>query len=208
MVDVYYGILNLMRKPMENTFADIVMPLLCAFVGGMMTLLGVIITNKYNSTKMREEERKRNTPFLRVVTIDNAEDNVRALVNESKSPYFDCIVHIDDFCVKNISQNLIVFVGIKIEEEIYIFDEQKTIEPLACMSVSTTESYVVRFKNEIEEMRLLIKDVLGNCYAIKLTCTSKWCGCDSPGMSCTTTVKTASLPLRIRRCQKISHNDG
>ena len=123
---------------------------------------------------MREEERKRNTPFLRVVTIDNAEDNVRALVNESKSPYFDCIVHIDDFCVKNISQNLIVFVGIKIEEEIYIFDEQKTIEPLACMSVSTTESYVVRFKNEIEEMRLLIKDVLGNCYAIKLTCTSKW----------------------------------
>ena len=138
---------------MENTFADIVMPLLCAFVGGMMTLLGVIITNKYNSTKMREEERKRNTPFLRVVTIDNAEDNVRALVNESKSPYFDCIVHIDDFCVKNISQNLIVFVGIKIEEEIYIFDEQKTIEPLACMSVSTTESYVVRFKNEIEEMR-------------------------------------------------------
>ena len=83
-----------------------------------------------------------------------------------------------------------------------MFDEEKTLESYGYMKVLVNDSCIARFENQIEEIKLLIKDVLGNSYIVNLKCESTWCGLESPWMSYRTEVKAASLPIRILRNRK------
>lgn len=177
----------------DTVWSDIVIPLIAAVIGGFATWLGVYITIRTTEkhrkedfrrleNEQKEDERKRNIPYVRVVLDRDdfggkipiaCDANMRALVFNTQDSRYEYSVAIKKFFIKNISQNHIILRSITIEHTNYKFEERQLLEPSKIASIETVESCMVRFENEIKNMTLYIEDIYENVYSVELECHSK-----------------------------------
>ena len=165
----------------DNSLRDIITTIVAAVYGGLLTLVGVAWTIK-NGEKNRqddkeiikaerqEEERKKNIPYISLLqkTLSLHERLKAYRINidkigkadKEKKFYYRFI----PFTIKNISNNHIFLVGIKINDG-YGDRNKKLIEKGASLDVKL--SCPLRIDCELKNINLIIEDILGNKYFIQ-----------------------------------------
>jgi len=169
-------------------WVNIVIPIVSSLLGGLLTLIGVAWTIKNNNRdrksdfdrlefERREEERKRNIPYIRLehlknvgvsvntsfrnsLNFDNPEDLTKLTNNR-----FYCYI-IKNFSVKNISKNCIILESIIVDGKEYIFSENKLVESEQSILVKTTGNYPVNSKTLLNSIQLKCKDLIENSYIL------------------------------------------
>ena len=159
-----------------------------AFIGGVITLLGVAWTIKDNNEKRKEdlqrveeerkeEERKKHIPYISKIidadvssyvyvtkikwlNLENQED-VAKIKNNS---YF--ATKFENFLVKNISNSNIIFEGIYIDDNYYSFDFKKLLEVNGVLCVQFNSDKWYDFADKVSGIALQVADILGNHYKV------------------------------------------
>ena len=158
-----------------------------AVLGGGITLAGVAWTIKDTHDKskedikrieneQKEEERKRNIPYIKsvlnvlcdeneIVTIKNKYDYNNP---EHRTAFTDNNVYsiqIGEFGVKNISDTNIIFYGICINDEYYRF-EGFVLEKNKNCKITINNSNWITSPKQLSSIKLIVRDMIGNNYSI------------------------------------------
>lgn len=150
-----------------NIISDIIIPILASFIGGILTLGGVIIT--INTQKKKDIEDKKlsikpyfyaNNPYQIIDGLDKADNFV--MVNESKVKGDYKIEGI----IKNTDNAIMILKNIIIDGKYYFPEHGNIID-------KNTIFYLYIFPDEIKnanEVYLTVTDVMNNEYYYKLEC--------------------------------------
>ena len=150
-----------------NIISDVIIPIVASFIGGILTLGGVIIT--INSQKKKDIEDKKlrikpyfyaNNSYQIINGLDKADDFV--MVNESKIKGDYEIEGI----IKNTDNAIMILKNIVIDGKYYFPEHGNIID-------KDTIFYFYIFPDEIKnanEIYLTVTDVMNNEYYYKLEC--------------------------------------
>ena len=143
---------------------DIVITLISAIYGGLLTLVGVAWTIKDNKFQILETKRKENIPYLLLpndtvkrVTILETQINV-----ENEKIDFEYSLRINTFVVK-VSNNCI-FEGILFNNKKYEFKQKFFIEKNCFAQVNIIDKYIQCNMEFNASLELLVSDISGNLY--------------------------------------------
>ncbi len=170
----------------NSSLQEILIPIISAVYGGLLTLVGVAWTIKSNNkdrkadlerieNERKEEERKQFIPFLRLDLPENAVgavnthfgqgldfDKKQDLEKLSNNKFY--CYKINDFSVKNLSRECIIIESIVVDGEERIFYGDKLVESGKSTWVKTTENWLVNSANILKSIKLKCKDLIGNSY--------------------------------------------
>lgn len=163
----------------DNSLRDIITRIVAALYGGLLTLVGVAWTIKNGEknrqddlerikTERQEEERKKNVPYVALVqkTSSSGEKLSDYCINIKKGKEnSEFYYRFSPFTIKNISNNHIFLVGIKINEKINYNSVKKLVEKDASLNVSLSHSLWIDC--ELNTFNLIIEDILGNKYLVQ-----------------------------------------
>ena len=173
----------------NTSLQGIVLTIVAAVYGGLLTLVGVAWTIKDSNIKRaddllrvererKEEERKKHIPYVRITSnkdmptlIVNAcmtgslnFDNPVELAELTSKTFY--VIDIKDFIVKNISNANIILDGVYAYGKYHQFSKNEIVEPGAYCTVKTTgNTYIYAAKIE-ESIYLIMSDVIGNRYKV------------------------------------------
>ena len=172
----------------NDDLRNIIIPIVSAVYGGLLTLVGVAWTIKSNNkdrkadlerieNERKEEERKQFIPFLRLDLPENAVgavnthfgqgldfDKKQDLEKLSNNKFY--CYKINDFSVKNLSRECIIIESIVVDGEERIFYGDKLVESGKSTWVKTTENWLVNSANILKSIKLKCKDLIGNSYSL------------------------------------------
>lgn len=177
----------------DQTLQEILTTIFAAVIGGAITLGGVAWTIKDGNEKRqkelerienerKEEERKKNIPYIKVVkgieslnfvrpqrlyTLDFEKESDIAKLNNN----IFYLVNIPNFPVKNISNSLIIFKGLILCDRYYDLEQDVVIEPNITCQVQITQNWNISFEKLVDKMQLIVCDVIGNKYKIDCNIT-------------------------------------
>lgn len=163
----------------DNSLREIIMMIVAAIYGGLLTLVGVAWTIKNGEknrqddlerikTERQEEERKKNVPYVALVqkTLSSGEKLSAYCISIEKGKANSGFYYrFSPFTIKNISNNHIFLVGININDKIYYNSNKKLIEKVESLDVKL--SCPLRIDCELNNVNLIIEDILGNKYFIQ-----------------------------------------
>lgn len=177
----------------NSSLQSIVLTIIAAVYGGLLTLIGVAWTIKDTNIKRQkdfekvelertEEERKKHIPYVRVLFCDEPNMIVNAFVNEifdlEKPEHISLVenniiycVEISDFDIKNISKENIILKGLIFNNKYYNFSTEKIMEPNSCCRVKASNNSSVLIPKLDKTIKLIVSDVLENIYEIKCEIT-------------------------------------
>lgn len=151
-----------------NVISDIIIPIVAAFIGGILTLGGVIITINSQKKKDKEDNKMRikpylyaNNPYQIINGLDKADNFV--MLNESgeKGDY-----EIEGI-IKNTDNAIMILKNVIIDGKYYYPEYGNVID-------KNTVFYLYVYPNKIENdnnMYLTITDVMNNEYYYKIICS-------------------------------------
>lgn len=146
----------------------IIIAVVAALYGGLFTLVGVAWTIRKGDKDRQEEERKKNVPYVALVqkTLSSGEKLSAYCINIEKGKANSGVYYrFSPFTIKNISNNHIFLVGIKINEKINYNSNKKLIEKGVALNVKL--SHPLHIDCELNNVNLIIEDILGNKYFIQ-----------------------------------------
>ena len=152
----------------DNSLRDIITTIVAALYGGLFTLVGVAWTIRKGDKDRQEEERKKNVPYVALVqkTLSIGEKLSAYCINiEKGKANSEFYYNFSQFTIKNISNNHIFLVGIKINEKINYNSVKKLVEKDASLNVSLSHSLWIDC--ELNTFNLIIEDILGNKYLVQ-----------------------------------------
>ena len=171
----------------DDALQNIVLTITAAVYGGLLTLVGVAWTIKDTNekrkedlmrveTERKEEERKKNIPYIRLafnrdlppivanatmVNILNFE-NSEELARLERNVFYQ--ISIKDFIIKNLSNTNIILNGIIAYGKYFEFSRMEFVEPDACCLVKTTKNTMISVAYPEQSIYLVINDTLGHLY--------------------------------------------
>lgn len=174
----------------DNTLFSAVVGVYAAILGGGLTLAGVAWTIKKNEEDKnherallekdrQSEERKKFIPYLKHVTeipenssvVQSYEwtvnrfnieiDDERVIKNDNK--LFG--IGINSFFVKNISNNNVVLVGVRVNGELFKFVGDLVAESKEYVYFNLKTSYTIDSLQPISSIQIICSDILGNIYS-------------------------------------------
>lgn len=146
----------------------IIIAVVAALYGGLFTLVGVAWTIRKGDKDRQEEERKKNVPYVALVQkpLSFYEKHSAYCINIEKGKANSGFYYrFSPFTIKNISNNHIFLVGIKINEKINYNSVKKLVEKDASLNVSLSHSLWIDC--ELNTFNLIIEDILGNKYWVQ-----------------------------------------
>lgn len=124
---------------------DIWVPLLSGIIGGLFTLIGVILTIKHERKKDISEHLQEIKPYLVIVHPSevkrsewNSQRYIYMLDDENDFDEDDVSTPLyrwDYLCLSNIGSSIGILKYIKVNEDIYSFDENSAIRPDECYQI-------------------------------------------------------------------------
>lgn len=171
----------------NETLQTVVVAIVSATYGGLLTLVGVAWTINDSNIKRREdlertekdrkeEERKKNIPYVRMdysrelpplvvnsritegLDFGNSED--RAKLNGKSFVQ----IMIKDFQIKNVSNTNIIMHGVIAFEKYHEFTVKEIVESGAHCMIKTTNNYMISAAQPEQSIFLITSDLLGNKY--------------------------------------------
>lgn len=172
------------------TLQTVVLAIVAAVYGGLLTLVGVAWTIKDSNNKRledfkraendrKEEERKKNIPYVRMdftkelpplvvnagitkgLDWENADERARL----NKRTYY-CVM-IKDFQIKNIANANIIMNGVVAFGRFHKFSRVVIVEPGARCLVKTTNNYAIAAAQPEQSIFIVVSDTWGNQYKIE-----------------------------------------
>lgn len=147
-------------------FVDIVNPIICSFIGGLLTVVGVWLTIKYEKKKDLENQIFNNKPvFYRLDPMQNYD------YKSAKDYYFNCDASDGSIKIFGILQNTdksyffldyILINGIKHNPK---YGNSVGKDDVICLNIYTQEKL-----NDVQNISLIVQDVFENKYEYLLRC--------------------------------------
>lgn len=162
----------------NDKLQDIIISIGAAVFGGLFTLIGVAWTIKKGEKDRREDERKRNIPYMKVVFGLKESSEVCARIyegldlNDTKelkkvdgnSLY---LITIHDCMMKNISQSNIILQGMIFDDKRYDFADPVILEEDEVCKIRSTGNHSIFVSNLEGTLILIVKDIMDNVYSIE-----------------------------------------
>lgn len=180
----------------DDALQTIVLTIIAAVYGGLLTLVGVAWTIKDANNKRqedlkrtdiehKEEERKKHIPYVKLSCVNNEPiTEVNACISEildlkdpndlaqiNKNHFY--IVNINDFVIKNISKENIIIKGILVYGVVYNFVRQEILEPNHFCRIKASNNWSLCVPNLDTKIILIVNDVLENTYEIRCEINEK-----------------------------------
>ena len=170
----------------DETLQSIIVTIVAAVFGGLFTLIGVAWTIKKGDIDRREDERKKNIPYMKVVhgikescevcaLIHNGLDLCSAKELEKADGNSLYLITIQDCIMKNISESNIILRGMLFNDKKYDFAEPAILEKGEVCKIRVTDNCSIIVPNAESSLKLIVNDTMGNIYSIecKLNYTSE-----------------------------------
>ena len=160
----------------NEEFRNVLVPIVAATLGGMITLTGVYLTIKKSESDKKDEELAKAKPIMFAIDGDNRSDNTTSVLKillhsnekndglESASDE-ELAYTIPEISLFNSDMSNVVICGIKINNVVHLYDSPQIIHK---------DSYVIlqeelrfKFNDDIEHISLLVKDILNNEYELE-----------------------------------------
>lgn len=162
----------------NETLRSIIVTIVAAVIGGLFTLIGVAWTIKKGEKERKEDERKRNIPYMKVVFGLKESSEVCACIyegldlNDTKelkkvdgnSLY---LITIHDCMMKNISQSNIILQGMIFDDKRYDFADPVILEEDEVCKIRSTGNHSIFVSNLEGTLILIVKDIMDNVYSIE-----------------------------------------
>lgn len=174
----------------DDALQTIVLSITAAVYGGLLTLVGVAWTIKDTNdkrkedlirieTERKEEERKKNIPYIRLAfnkdlpplvanaTMVNILDfeNSEELARLERNVFYQ--ISIKDFIIKNLSNTNIILNGVIAYGKYFEFSRMEIVEPDACCLIKTTKNTMISVAYPEQSIHLVVSDTLGHQYKIE-----------------------------------------
>jgi hypothetical protein len=171
----------------NDVLQTIVLSIIAAVYGGLLTLVGVAWTIKDTNDKRqedfiridnerKEEERKKNIPYIRLSynkdlppLVANASmrygldfENLDELARLNNKTFYQ--ITIKDFIIKNLSRTNIILNGVIAYGKYFEFSHMEIVEPDACCLIKTTSNSMFSVAYPEQSICLVLSDTLGNRY--------------------------------------------
>lgn len=171
----------------DDALQTIVLSITAAVYGGLLTLVGVAWTIKDTNekrkedlirveTERKEEERKKNIPYIRLAfnkdlpplvanaTMVNILDfeNSEELARLERNVFYQ--ISIKDFIIKNLSNTNIILNGVIAYGKYFEFSRMEIVEPDACCLIKTTKNTMISVAYPEQSIHLVVSDTLGHQY--------------------------------------------
>lgn len=162
----------------NDTLQSIIVTIVASIFGGLFTLLGVAWTIKKGEADRKEDERKKNIPYMKVVhgikvssevcaRIHKGIDlrNIKELEKVNGNTLY--IITIQDCIMKNISESNVILQGMVFDNKRYDFSERVILEKGEVCNIRTTDNYSISVPNLESTLNLIVKDTMDNVYSIE-----------------------------------------
>lgn len=186
----------------NDSLQTIVLSITAAVYGGLLTLVGVAWTIKDTNekrkedltrveTERKEEERKKNIPYIRLsfnkdlpplvanATMIHGLDfgNPHELAKLDNKVFYQ--ISIKDFIIKNISKTNIILNGVIAYGKYFEFSRMEIVEPDAYCLIKTTNNSMLSVTYPEQSISLIISDTLENqykteCHLVLEIGTDRW----------------------------------
>ena len=162
----------------NESLQSIIVTIVAAVFGGLFTLIGVAWTIKKGDIDRKEDERKKNIPYMKVVhgIKESSEvcahiykgldlSNIKELEKvDGNTVYF---ITIQDCLMKNISESNIILQGMFFDEKRYDFTDPVILEKGEVCNIRTTGNHSIAVPNLESMLILIVKDTMDNVYSIE-----------------------------------------
>lgn len=159
-----------------DLFKDIIIPIVSAVFGGVITMIGVILTIRSENKKGHNEYIERIRPFLTIETQSSIKSLDLSKIKKVMI-YDDCnkntdnssiAYHLVDLLLTNISDYVCFIDYLKINEETYKVFEHI---PIKANETVYIEGFPQSFylKKELKSVSVGVSDRLSNCYEYELS---------------------------------------
>lgn len=162
----------------NESLQSIIVTIVAAVFGGLFTLIGVAWTIKKGDIDRKEDERKKNIPYMKVVhgIKESSEvcahiykgldlSNIKELEKvDGNTVYF---ITIQDCIMKNISESNIILQGMFFDEKRYDFTDPVILEKGEVCNIRTTGNHSIVVPNLESMLNLIVKDTMDNVYSIE-----------------------------------------
>lgn len=162
----------------NETLQNIIVAIVAAVFGGFFTLIGVAWTFKKGDMDRKEDERKKNIPYMKVVhgikkssevcahiykglDLSNAKDVEKVGEN---SLY---LITIQDCIMKNISESNIILQGMLFDDNRYDFTDPVILEKGEVCKIRITDNHSIVVPNLENTLNLIVNDTMDNVYSIE-----------------------------------------
>lgn len=166
----------------DDTLQSIIVAIVAALFGGLFTLIGVAWTIKKGDIDRKEDERKKNIPYMKVVhgikeacevcahmyeglDLSNTKELEKA---DGNSLY---LITIEDCIMKNISESNIILRGMLFDDKKYEFSDPVILEKGEVCKIRITDNHSVVVPNLESILNLIVNDTLDNMYSIECKLT-------------------------------------
>ena len=162
----------------NETLQSIIVAIVATVFGGLFTLIGVAWTFKKGDMDRKEDLRKKNIPYLKVVHGIKESCEVCAHIynglNLSNTKELEKVegntlylFTIQDCMMKNISESNIILQGILFAEKRYDFTDPVIIERGEVCKIRTTDNNVIAVPNLEKTLNIIVNDTMDNVYSIE-----------------------------------------
>lgn len=210
---------------MKEVWINIIVPLLAALFGGLLALIGVLVTLKFEKKKRKEDFKLQYRPYVlkseenfevellvTPVILSNIKTlNIRSVLDSSYNT--EDYVIIKNFLLLNTELANLCVLGVKINNETYLFNKNEDLfVPKNRHILIQTNGNVFYCKGKFEKLELIISDIFENKYSIECIFqekNGKWqFGKDQKVEKDIRiiTVKTISNPVEIKEKKHVKTN--
>lgn len=151
-------------------WVDIIIPIICALIGGCLTIVGVSLTIWHENNKDKKNQKLLYTPYL--IKSNESTKNKIFLKQSIKhdliidqTEYYFCYI-IEKLTIQNSSNAECILTGFIMDGVEYEFTDNFLLKNSLIEIDFTGNSYINKIK-PIESMYLIASDVLGNKYFYK-----------------------------------------
>ena len=162
----------------NETLRSIIVAIVAAVFGGMFTLIGVAWTFRKGDIDRKEDERKKNIPYMKVVHAIKESSEVCACIykgldlsNEKELEKVErtslYLITIQDCIMKNISERNIILQGMFFDDKRYDFTDPVILEKGEVCKIRTTGNHSIAVPNLENTLSIIVNDTMDNVYSIE-----------------------------------------
>lgn len=150
---------------------DILIPLLCALIGGALTFGGVFYTIKKQETKEKQEEILKYKPYLKISSNQSkyevcCREYIEDFINQEKHNKDYYTFMLNTFYIINSNNAECVLKEIIIDNKRYPLNETILLNN-EVVGITTTKNFCIGIEKPLKEIYLTATDLLGNLYYYK-----------------------------------------
>lgn len=161
----------------DKDIQDIVIPIVSAVYGGIITLVGVALTIKKSDKDRHEDEMKKAKPLVFIVNQEtiksDREKPIHRVLDSKKNK--GTLLHATNkrykfyklpfFTISNADYSHCVIIGFRINDDYHIYDVGQVLPKNSLMFLRNDFKFL--YKDEIKYVSLLMKDMLDNIYELE-----------------------------------------